>query len=102
MSQPSTLGGDLPALAPSPPPGTGEAPGCTLTPLSLQRIQASGVILLETILFGSLLLYFPVSIQPALELKTSGLGFKSVRSLAGCPRERASSWPQAGHWHNSA
>lgn len=42
-----------------------EAPGCTLTPLSLQRIRASGVVLLEMILFGSLLLYFPVSIQPA-------------------------------------
>uniref|UniRef100_A0A8C0FQ05 G-protein coupled receptors family 3 profile domain-containing protein n=1 Tax=Bubo bubo TaxID=30461 RepID=A0A8C0FQ05_BUBBB len=39
-----------------------EAPGCTLTPLSLQRIRASGVVLLETILFGSLLLYFPVFI----------------------------------------
>lgn len=43
-----------------------EAPGCILTPLSLQRIRASGVVLLEMILFGSLLLYFPVSIQPAL------------------------------------
>lgn len=29
--------------------------------LSPQRIRASGVVLLETILFGSLLLYFPVS-----------------------------------------
>ncbi|NXH14966.1 GP158 protein, partial [Bucco capensis] len=39
-----------------------KAPGCTLTPLSLQRIRTSGVVLLETILFGSLLLYFPVFI----------------------------------------
>ncbi|NWY57521.1 GP158 protein, partial [Chionis minor] len=38
------------------------AAGFTLTPLSLQRIRASGVVLLETILFGSLLLYFPVFI----------------------------------------
>ncbi|XP_009883391.1 PREDICTED: probable G-protein coupled receptor 179, partial [Charadrius vociferus] len=30
-----------------------------------RRIRASGVVLLETILFGSLLLYFPVSIQPS-------------------------------------
>ncbi|KFU84777.1 putative G-protein coupled receptor 158, partial [Chaetura pelagica] len=35
---------------------------CTLMSLSLQRIRSSGVILLETILFGSLLLYFPVFI----------------------------------------
>ncbi|NXK70347.1 GP158 protein, partial [Sylvietta virens] len=35
--------------------------GCTLTVLSLQRIRTSGLILLETILFGSLLLYFPVT-----------------------------------------
>ncbi|RLV62980.1 hypothetical protein DV515_00018743 [Chloebia gouldiae] len=37
--------------------------GCTLTLRSLQRIRTSGIVLLETILFGSLLLYFPVSIQ---------------------------------------
>ncbi|NWS07083.1 GP158 protein, partial [Motacilla alba] len=35
---------------------------CTLTLVSLQRIRTSGIILLETILFGSLLLYFPVFI----------------------------------------
>lgn len=39
----------------------------TYTPLLFlgsQRIRASGVVLLETILFGSLLLYFPVSLWP--------------------------------------
>lgn len=37
------------------------------TPLSFlgsQRIRTSGVVLLEAILFGSLLLYFPVSLWP--------------------------------------
>ncbi|OWK51089.1 putative G-protein coupled receptor 158, partial [Lonchura striata] len=40
-----------------------------LTPRSLQRIRTSGIVLLETILFGSLLLYFPVFIlyfQPSV------------------------------------
>lgn len=49
-------------------------PGCTLTPLSPQRIRASGVVLLETILFGSLLLYFPVSNRPSPGLENSGWG----------------------------
>lgn len=40
------------------------APSAADVPLSLQRIRASGVVLLETILFGSLLLYFPVSARP--------------------------------------
>lgn len=41
----------------------------TYTPLSFlgsQRIRASGIVLLETILFGFLLLYFPVSLWPEL------------------------------------
>ena len=33
-----------------------------LSSLGSQRIRASGVVLLEAILFGSLLLYFPVSL----------------------------------------
>ena len=59
-------------------PQTGLRPSCTILqalssccpayiPLSFlgsQRIRASGVVLLETILFGSLLLYFPVSLWP--------------------------------------
>lgn len=40
---------------------------CPHVALSPQRIRASGVVLLETILFGSLLLYFPVSTQPRTE-----------------------------------
>lgn len=81
---PHRLRGGLPAPVPAPPPPA-VAPGCALTPLSPQRIRVSGVVLLETILFGSLLLYFPVSIQPSPGPKTSGLGLKSVCSLAGCP-----------------
>lgn len=91
LSHPQTLrtrgalgaGGSLPWLHPRRAPV--EATGCILTPLSLQRIRASGVVLLETILFGSLLLYFPVSIWLCPGLKTSGLGCKGVSSLAGCP-----------------
>lgn len=50
----------------APPGGTSplQAPGAADGPLSPQRIRASGVVLLETILFGSLLLYFPVSARP--------------------------------------
>lgn len=40
---------------------------CPHVALSPQRIRASGVVLLETILFGSLLLYFPVSTRPRAE-----------------------------------
>ncbi|NXX99222.1 GP158 protein, partial [Centropus bengalensis] len=54
-------GSQLPALSPC-PPGTGQGSWLHPLPLSPQRIRASGVILLETILFGSLLLYFPVFI----------------------------------------
>ncbi|NWU21808.1 GP158 protein, partial [Dyaphorophyia castanea] len=43
-------------------------PRCPLTFLSPQRIRTSGIILLETILFGSLLLYFPVSIPLVLKV----------------------------------
>lgn len=45
----------LPSHCPAHPP---------LSFLGSQRIRTSGVVLLETILFGSLLLYFPVSLWP--------------------------------------
>ncbi|NXR84232.1 GP158 protein, partial [Pycnonotus jocosus] len=51
-----------PLCHPKPPRGPCPLPGCTLTVLSPQRIRTSGIVLLETILFGSLLLYFPVFI----------------------------------------
>lgn len=60
--------GVLTIPSPRPPPPRRmpplRAPGAADGPLSPQRIRASGVVLLETILFGSLLLYFPVSARP--------------------------------------
>ncbi|NXO16104.1 GP158 protein, partial [Oriolus oriolus] len=65
---------------------------------SKARIRTSGIVLLETILFGSLLLYFPVSIRLSPGLGSSGMGW----FLAGGIQVAPEVWRVGSRWFPSS